>query len=176
MAGCWLVRAVGCFDDQLRAGPVDIGCALQQVGAPDAQPVQGGLGRAGVLIWVACDGWFGLRAHAGIVNGAGGGSGGGQQAAGGLGGCGRLTGPVGCFGGRLGGVLAEVEQGVDMVGKGGGEGAGYVHGVGQGPGGDHSRPALAAVRIRSRWAGVAGVVSRGQRQRDIARMRGEVLR
>jgi hypothetical protein len=30
-----------------------------------------------------------------------------------------------------------VEQGVDMVGKGGGEGAGYVHGVGQGPGGDH---------------------------------------
>jgi len=89
---------------------------------------------AGVLTRVACDGWFGcgraLRAHAGIVDGAGRGPGGGQQAAGGPGGCGRLTGPIGCFGGRLGGVLAQAEQGVDMVGKGRSEGAGYVHGVG----------------------------------------------
>jgi len=77
LRGIRLVRAAGSvavaaasgrFDDQLRAGPVDVCCALQQVGTVDAEPVQSGLDRAGVLTRVACDGWsrcgrvLGLRA------------------------------------------------------------------------------------------------------------------
>ena len=69
-----------------------------------------------------------------------------------------------------------------MVGQGGGEGAGYVHGVGQGPGGDQE-PARAgrgsypfALGVSVAGQGVAGVVGGGQRQRDVAGMRGQVLR
>ena len=113
VAGCWLVRATGRFDDQLLAGPVDVCCALQQVGAFDAEPAQSGLNRAGLLTKVACDGWFGrgraLRARAGIVDGTGCGPGSGQHAAGGPDSCGRLTGLSGRFGGSLSGVLAQAE-------------------------------------------------------------------
>jgi len=79
VAGCLVVGASGRFDDQLLAGPVDVCCALQQVGPGDAEPTQGGLGRADTLTRVASDGWFGLgrvlRARAGIAVGVGGGPG-----------------------------------------------------------------------------------------------------
>jgi hypothetical protein len=32
VAGCWLVRATGCFDNHLRTGPAGVCCALQHVG------------------------------------------------------------------------------------------------------------------------------------------------
>src|SRR4051812_7058632 len=124
------MRATGRFDDQLLTGPVDVRRALQKVWVFDTEPVQGGLERSGVLAEVACDGQFGfgrtLRATAGIVDGAGGDPGGSQDVAGGPDGGGRLTSSSGCFGGRLGGFLAQPEQGVDMVRKGGSEGPGYV--------------------------------------------------
>jgi hypothetical protein len=63
-----VAAASGRFDDQLRAGPVDVCCALQQVGTVDAEPVQSGLDRAGVLTRVAC-GW----SRCGRVLGASGG-------------------------------------------------------------------------------------------------------
>ncbi len=103
------------------------------------------------------------------MHGPGCGPGDGQQAAGGPAGCGCLAGPIGCFGGSFSGFLAHVEQGVDMVGEGRGEGAGYVHGVGQGPGGDQE-PARAgrgsypfALGVGLAGHGVAGVVGSGQR-------------
>ena len=64
-----VAAASGRFDDQLRAGPVDVCWALQQVGTVDAEPVQSGLDRAGVLTKTACDGW----SRCGRVLGASGG-------------------------------------------------------------------------------------------------------
>jgi hypothetical protein len=64
-----VAAASGRFDDQLRAGPVDVCCALQQVGTVDAEPVQSGLDRAGVLTRVACGDW----SRCGRVLGASGG-------------------------------------------------------------------------------------------------------
>ena len=135
---------------------------------------------------VACDGWFGRgrvrRARAGIAAGVGGGPGGGQQVAGCPDGCGRLAGLRGRFGGSFSGVLAQAQQGVDVAGEGGREGTGDVHGVGQGPGGDQE-PARAgrgsyplALGVGQAGHGVAGVVGGGQRQRDVAGMRGKVMR
>jgi hypothetical protein len=67
-----VAAASGRFDDQLRAGRVDVCCALQQDGTVDAEPVQSGLDRAGVLTRVAC-GWSRcgrvLRASGGFVAG-----------------------------------------------------------------------------------------------------------
>jgi hypothetical protein len=66
------MRATGRFDDQLLAGPAEVRRALQKVWVLDAEPVQGGLERSGVLAEVAGDGQFGfgraLTARAGIGN------------------------------------------------------------------------------------------------------------
>lgn len=52
--------AIGCFEDQLLTGPVDVRRALQKVWVLDTEPVQGGLERSAVLAEVACDGQFGF--------------------------------------------------------------------------------------------------------------------
>jgi hypothetical protein len=93
-----------------------------------------------------------LTARTGIVNCTGGGPGGSQNMAGGPDGGGRLTSSSGCFGGRLSGFLAQPEQGVDLVRKGGSEGTGTSMLSGRDRVVTRSLPALAAVRIRSRWA------------------------
>ena len=184
LGGVWRLPRSGRLDDQLLAGTVDVGCALQQAGAGDAELVQGVLDCACVFARLAGNGWSGLArpARAGVAAGAGGGTGGGQHVAGCADYCGRLAGPGGRFGGGCGGVLVQAQQGVYVAAEGGREGAGDVHGVGQGPGGDQE-PARAgrgsyplALGVGQAGHGVAGVVGGGQRQRDIAGLRGKVVR
>jgi hypothetical protein len=116
----------GGVEDELLGGVVDVGCALQQGGAGDAETVQGVLDRAGQFAGLDREGWFagGLAREgwAGIAAILSGGSGGGQHLAGCSDGCGRLAGVLGGFGGGFSGVLAEGQQCVAVVAQGGREG------------------------------------------------------
>jgi hypothetical protein len=147
--------AFGSFEDELLAGPVDVRCALQQVGAGEAELVQYVLDRGGTLR-LAGGGWFGRSragpAGAGIAAGVGGGGpGGGEQVAGGPDGRGCLVGLYGRLGGSFSSVVTQAQQGVEMVAEGGREGTGMSMVSGSDRVGTRRRPALAAVRICSRW-------------------------
>jgi hypothetical protein len=100
----------GCVEDELFGGVVDVGGALQEAGAGDAEAVQGVLGCAGEFAGLEGEGWVAwVRvgwAWAGVAVGVGGGSGGGEHVAGGADGGGGLADFSGGFGGGCGGVLA----------------------------------------------------------------------
>ena len=100
----------GCVEDELVGGVVDVGGALQEAGAGDAEAVQGVLGGAGEFAGLEGEGWFAWsragRGWAGVAVGVGGGSGGGEDVAGCVDGGGCLAGFSGGFGGGCGGVLA----------------------------------------------------------------------
>ena len=99
----------GGVDDELFGGLVEVGGALQEAGAGDAEAVQGVLDCAGELAGMEIEGWFacGWGAWAGVAGGDGGGAGGGQDVAGGAEGGGCFAGVGGGFGGGFGGVLAQ---------------------------------------------------------------------